>query len=251
LREESATCTIPQCALPCIADVHALPTAPRDLPPSFPSPFDRSAIHPLAQHAASDTIAALERSPALHATVTLPDGGKMFGVLVVQAADGAVGYLRAFSGMLAGAWIHDGWAPPVFDDAARTTLWEPSEREMRLQSAARATIVATATQHADATLADFDSALAARSRSLLAEMQHAYRFSNARGEDRSLRDLFAPAEPPGGAGDCAAPKLLAEAYRRQLRPVALAEFWGGGAPRCGVVCGGGGWFLVGRPTALW
>jgi tRNA pseudouridine32 synthase/23S rRNA pseudouridine746 synthase len=50
---------------------------------------------------------------------------------------------------------------------------------------------------------------------------------------RALRDLFAPAQPPGGAGDCAAPKLLAEAYRRDLRPIALAEVWCGAAPRAG------------------
>jgi len=36
-----------------------------------------------------------------------------------------------------------------------------------------------------------------------------------------------------GAGDCAAPKLLAQAYRLGLRPLALAEVWWGAPPLTG------------------
>ena len=45
-----------------------------------------------------------------------------------------------------------------------------------------------------------------------------------------MKDLFAPAMPPGGAGDCAAPKLFGHAQRAGLRPLALAEFWWGTPP---------------------
>jgi tRNA pseudouridine32 synthase/23S rRNA pseudouridine746 synthase len=62
---------------------------------------------------------------------------------------------------------------------------------------------------------------------LTTRIHDAYRFVNARGVVRSLRSLFAPGDPPTGSGDCAAPKLLAHAYRLGLRPVALAEFWWG------------------------
>lgn len=41
--------------------------------------------------------------------------GKMFGVLLVQQADGEVGYLAAFSGKLAEQNHLDGFVPPVFD----------------------------------------------------------------------------------------------------------------------------------------
>lgn len=41
--------------------------------------------------------------------------GKMFGVLVVQDADGKLGYLSAFSGKLADTNTHDKFVPPVFD----------------------------------------------------------------------------------------------------------------------------------------
>ena len=57
------------------------------------------------------------------------------------------------------------------------------------------------------------------SRGYLVRLQDTYAFP--------LRALFAPAEPPGGAGDCAAPKLIAYALRHGLRPRALAEFWWG------------------------
>lgn len=42
-------------------------------------------------------------------------GGKMFGVLAVQQADGRVGYLAAFSGILAGKSRHSFFVPPVYD----------------------------------------------------------------------------------------------------------------------------------------
>jgi tRNA pseudouridine32 synthase/23S rRNA pseudouridine746 synthase len=74
---------------------------------------------------------------------------------------------------------------------------------------------------------------AARSRFYLHALFDTYQLANARGEVRSLRSLFAPEEPPGGAGDCAAPKLLAHAYRERLRPIALAEVWWGPPPVTG------------------
>jgi tRNA pseudouridine32 synthase/23S rRNA pseudouridine746 synthase len=60
-----------------------------------------------------------------------------------------------------------------------------------------------------------------------------YRFSNAKGKMATLLQLFADTPlkyPPGGAGDCAAPKLFQAAYRCGYRPVALAEFWWGPPP---------------------
>jgi tRNA pseudouridine32 synthase/23S rRNA pseudouridine746 synthase len=67
--------------------------------------------------------------------------------------------------------------------------------------------------------ADLATLRAEKSRGYLHRLQETYAFP--------LRALFAPAEPPGGAGDCAAPKLIAYALRHGLRPRALAEFWWG------------------------
>lgn len=180
-----------------------------EMPARFPSPFDRSAIPPISRRAVEELVGWL-RSEERHLRFDAPGGGKMLGVLVVEAPDGTVGYLRAFSGMLQGRWEMAGWAPPAFDPSA----WDGEAFDGRAGH-----------QNEDA------HTRAARSRTLLPLVQEAYHFSNARGELRSLRDLFAPAEPPGGAGDCAGPKLLAQAYRLGLRPVALAEFWWGAPPR--------------------
>ncbi len=68
------------------------------------------------------------------------------------------------------------------------------------------------------------------SRHLMRRIQDTYLIPNARGEARPLRALFAPVEPPGGAGDCAAPKLLAFAFAHGMKPLALAEFWWGAPP---------------------
>ena len=74
---------------------------------------------------------------------------------------------------------------------------------------------------------------AARSRVHLHAIHATYVLANAAGERRTLRELFVPEEPPGGAGDCAAPKLLAAAYARGLQPLALAELWWGTPPATG------------------
>ncbi|KLN63480.1 RluA family pseudouridine synthase [Vibrio sp. VPAP30] len=61
-----------------------------------------------------------------------------------------------------------------------------------------------------------------------------YCFLNIRGEERSLKSIFAPTAspiPPAGAGECAAPKLLHYAFKHGFKPLALAEFWWGVSPK--------------------
>lgn len=41
--------------------------------------------------------------------------GKMFGILVVQDSNGTLGYLAAFSGILAGSYLHDYFVPPIYN----------------------------------------------------------------------------------------------------------------------------------------
>ena len=59
-----------------------------------------------------------------------------------------------------------------------------------------------------------------------------YRVHNAFGEKKSIRELFAShgLVPPGGTGECAAPKLLEYAYRYGFKPLAMGEFWYGRSP---------------------
>jgi tRNA pseudouridine32 synthase / 23S rRNA pseudouridine746 synthase len=60
-----------------------------------------------------------------------------------------------------------------------------------------------------------------------------YVFLNAHGEEKSLMNIFGSfglERPPAGAGECAAPKLLHYAYRHNLKPICMAEFWWGAPP---------------------
>jgi tRNA pseudouridine32 synthase/23S rRNA pseudouridine746 synthase len=201
----------------------------------FPTPFDRKAVHPLARRAATELMAELRSSYATAWRLHDAGNGKMFGVLVVAASDGTMGFLRAFSGMMNGRWDVPGWAPPTFDHAQRDRVWGPGEAEMLDLAAQRAALIARLptdplsieAARITAAVRALDQSRATRSRTLMAQIQDTYRFANAHGEWRGLRELFTPGEPPAGAGDCAAPKLLAHAYRLGLTPLALAEFWWG------------------------
>ncbi len=64
------------------------------------------------------------------------------------------------------------------------------------------------------------------------QLYDSYVFTNGLGQTKTLHELF-PNGPPSGAGDCAAPKLIVSALKQGLRPLALAEFWWGRAPRSG------------------
>lgn len=343
-----------------------------ELPTVFASPFGHTPPHPLARRAA-DELATMLRAGAFAVSVAELDargGGKMFGVLVVADREGRIGYLRAFSGMLAGQWELPGFAPPLFDAAVRDVMWPAGQAELRAHelalraldtspelAAARAELTALdarvaeelaaldathrvrrarrrierdrleanraaaaraardleatrgadprdeadraahvhaaadleANGAADAGAAAFgdgnrtDAEVAARlhaldqesrgdaaerkrleaaraetrgplaervatferertrlerlradeSRDLMKQVHDTYMITSARGERRALRDLFASGEPPAGAGDCAGPKLLGEAYRLGLRPLALAEVWWGAPPATG------------------
>ena len=93
-----------------LSSLHPLPAAlPR--PAKFTDPFCYEP-HPLCLLAAEELQRYVAGDDALRADA---DCGKMFGVLVVEAADGSLGYLAAFSGLLAGGNGHEFFVPPVFD----------------------------------------------------------------------------------------------------------------------------------------
>jgi tRNA pseudouridine32 synthase/23S rRNA pseudouridine746 synthase len=70
--------------------------------------------------------------------------------------------------------------------------------------------------------------------SLQREIFSHFNFLNPSGTYRNVIDIFADAKrglPPGGTGECAAPRLLQYAYQYGLRPLQIAEFWYGKSPR--------------------
>ena len=63
-----------------------------------------------------------------------------------------------------------------------------------------------------------------------------YIVHNAEGGWSSITSVFSSAGlvPPGGTGECAAPKLLEYAFRNGLQPLAMGEFWYGASPQTAV-----------------
>lgn len=216
---------------------------PGDVPARLPSPFAPGPPVRLTRIAAEALQQRLQREHARWPELWQPGGGKMFGVLVVAAPHGALGYLCAFSGMLGGTWTVDGFVPPLFDPEARAAYLPAGEAELAALGQQYAELTqqcahlalksqgrASELRLLEARRREVAHVRAERSRSLWRQLSAGFEVPNARGERRSMSELFAPRPPPGGAGDCAAPKLLACAYRHGWKPLALAEFWWGAPP---------------------
>lgn len=71
---------------------------------------------------------------------------------------------------------------------------------------------------------------ASKSSELQQKLFEQYKFLNISKETKSVGEIF-DNNPPAGAGECAAPKLLHYAFQNNLKPIALAEFWWGQSPK--------------------
>ena len=167
--------------------------------------------HPLCVLAAEEVKREIERIN--------PSEGKMFGVLVVKQ-----GFLAAYSGLLEGRNDWSYFVPPVYDAQQPDGYFKTCEREI--------------------SLASHHSPLTSKKMSQVLQLWlfHQYQFLNARGETKDLVDVWQDYHcsprirnkyplPPGGTGDCCAPKLLQYAYQNGLKPLCMAEFWWGPSPK--------------------
>ena len=153
-----------------------------------------------------------------------PTEGKMFGVLVVEPPSGELGFLAAYSGLLEGRNDWDYFVPPVFDAQQPDGYFKQKEREISL------------TSH----LSPLSSKKLSQQLQLWLFRQ--YRMLDAKGEEKDLVEIWRDYHqnpqiqkkfplPPGGTGDCCAPKLLQYAYKEHYKPICLAEFWWGPSPQ--------------------
>ena len=137
-----------------------------------------------------------------------PTEGKMFGVLVVESAEG-LAYLAAYSGLLEGRNDWEYFVPPVFDAQQPEGYFKTREHEIMQSS-----------EHKQ------------MSQELQLWLFRQYRMLNAHGEEKDLVDIWQDYHsspriqkrfplPPGGTGDCCAPKLLQYAYQHHLKPVCI------------------------------
>lgn len=158
----------------------------------------------------------------------------MFRVLVVQNQNNKIGYLAAFSGKLAGGNHHSKFVPPVFDsleennflnkgmvELTRMNLEIKSEKEQKTEGFRHRIELLKINRRN-------------HSNTLQNEIFSHYSFLNQKGKEKSLNELFRVASyknPPSGAGECAGPKLLQYAFKQNMKPLAIAEFWWGQSPK--------------------
>ena len=279
------------------------------LPERFTYPFCYTP-HPLCVMAAEEVQNYLSKQSDWQEELSQ---GKMFGVLIVQTEDGSIGYLTAFSGILAGKNIHPYFVPPVYDllqpqgffkieeenisainrrirrleedkkyidlrsnltqttqsaqDAlsiAKTQLKEAKDkrellrktgqlnakeeaeliRESQFQKAEYKRLerswkdkIASLQVEAgnwEKQIQELKAERKVRSAALQQQLFEQFRMLNYRGEVITLCDIFEQTvhkTPPAGAGECAAPKLLQQAYLHHWKPIAMAEFWWGNSPK--------------------
>lgn len=204
-------------------------------PERFTYPFNYEP-HPLCQLAAKEVQREIARIN--------PKEGKMFGVLVVEMDEGrwmvedgrwkkddgrwkkddgrmkGLGFLAAYSGLLEGRNDWEYFVPPVYDAQQPDGYFKQQEHIISLTSHLSPLISKEMSQN------------------LQEWLFHQYQLLNARGEVKDLVDIWQDYYdrpklrqkyplPPGGTGDCCAPKLLQYAYQQGLKPICMAEFWWG------------------------
>lgn len=160
--------------------------------------------------------------------------GKMFGVLVVRAAGGTLGYLSAFSGKLANGNHHNKFVEPVFDSLITGGFLNAGMIRLSEINAAIARLEQEDAHTHQPAITLLKEERKAHSTQLQRKLMEQYNFSNKGGRYKNLIDIFTEhgyKQPPAGAGECAGPKLLQHAFRHQMEPLALAEFWWGLSPK--------------------
>lgn len=177
--------------------------------------------HPLCQQAAKEVQAYIASHEEIKEDA---DHGKMFGVLIVQAPSTPFDpltppapycFLAAYSGLLGGRNDWEYFVPPVYDAQQPDGYFKTKEREISAKGGDKL-----------------------MSQDLQLWLFRQYQMLNAKGETKDLVDIWQDYYdrpklrqkfplPPGGTGDCCAPKLLQYAYQQGLKPVCMAEFWWG------------------------
>lgn len=179
--------------------------------------------------AAEKLIRKIDSDEHLHALFA---EGKMLGVLMVASGDGACSFLYAFSGNVGGLSRVEGFVPPIFDQNDPEGHFRKQEAVISGINRRIAELSGSDGEAAGHEIAELQSRRKALSNELQEWLFEQYRVLNGRGEERSIREVFAERGliPPSGTGECAAPKLLDYAYRHQLKPIAMGEFWYGRSP---------------------
>lgn len=162
--------------------------------------------------------------------------GKMLGVLVYSREP--FKYIAAYSGVVNG--LDD---PEHFFVSSIYDLQNPDDFYLQKDQAISDinAEIASIMLKREALGKDFDKELIALKKrrkelsiALQLEIFSHFDFTNSNGKYKNIVQIFSDAKrslPPGGAGECAAPRLLQYAFEHGLEPLEIAEFWYGKSPR--------------------
>jgi tRNA pseudouridine32 synthase/23S rRNA pseudouridine746 synthase len=194
-----------------------------DIPAKLNNPFGLS-ISKIARIAAKEFQEFISSESQGWGHDFLIQKGKMFGILVVQKEDNTYGYLGTVSGKLQGNTVCDKFIPSVFDDSTddffiNKGMTELTEIGSQIKKANTPSEISLLTEKRKQ-----------KSFALQQQLFENYQFLNSLGVEKNVLQIFESSlhgNPPSAAGECAAPKLLQYAFKHQLKPIALAEFWWG------------------------
>lgn len=170
--------------------------------------------HPLVIEASQTLIRRIDQDIRLK---SLFGEGKMLGALICQSPEmnGNI-ILYGFSGLAQGLGHIDGFVPPIFDYSSPDGYFR--KREAEISATVKSAFPTENYHRMSSELQDW--------------LFRQYTVHNAKGESLNIKEIFAlrGLTPPGGTGECAAPKMLEFAYRNGLHPLAMGEFWYGKSP---------------------
>lgn len=208
------------------------------LPETFKSPFGYEP-HPISLLAVAELQSHLrDQQDWIHnfglGQQAGPVVGKMFGILVIRTQQNEIGYLAAFSGKLGGRNHHAKFVPPIFDGMEEGGFLNSGMTQLARMNEA----IGVLEDERAETFEQQVLAIKTRRKRFSVALQNRifdqYQFLNRAGDKKGLRDIFEEKSyqnPPAGAGECAAPKLLQYAFQHRMTPIAMAEFWWGLSPK--------------------
>lgn len=174
--------------------------------------------------------------------------GKMFGFLVYEDEDGKERFLKAYSGQILGRSDWEGYVPAIFDYLQPDGYFKTHEAEItllnhKIKEAEALLPKGKRTREVEAMKQERKERSQALQRWLFSQFvitppPTPQKGNKAEGEsilkvftDYAQRTGSKQTVPPGGTGECCAPKLLNYANQHGLKPLAIAEFWYGDSPK--------------------
>ncbi|MBR4378800.1 MAG: RluA family pseudouridine synthase [Prevotella sp.] len=174
--------------------------------------------------------------------------GKMFGFLVYEDEDGMERFLKAYSGQILGRSDWEGYVPAIFDYLQPDGYFKTHEAEItalnhKIKEAEALLPKGKRTKEVEAMKQERKERSQTLQRWLFSQFvitppPTPQEDNKAEGEsvlkvftDYAQRTGSKQTVPPGGTGECCAPKLLNYANQHKLNPLAIAEFWYGDSPK--------------------